>query len=141
MGMLSFSGSRGTEQELLCPSWWGGAGKLSFINSTRSPSQRDPIFCLALRARDLLTASINGTMVVFVDLEGDDEELQDMQRSFSRDALTSQHLHKLRIRDGQSEHPCDDDCSSNEPNKILPTIAERSNPNINGFSASLSCYP
>lgn len=80
-------------------------------------------------------------MVVFVDLEGDDEELQDIQHSLSHHALTSQHLQKLRLRDGQPEHPHEDNCNSDELNNTLPAIAERLNPNINGFSAALSCYP
>jgi hypothetical protein len=81
-------------------------------------------------------------MVVFVDLEGDDEELQDIQHSLPHHALTSQHLQKLRLRDGQQESSHDDCCDSKEPkNSTLPATAERLNPNVNGFSAALSCYP
>ncbi len=79
-------------------------------------------------------------MVVFVDLDGDDEELQDIQHSLTHHALTSQHLQKLRIRDVQSEYH-DGDCSSDDRNNDEVKIAERWNPNINSFSAALSCYP
>jgi hypothetical protein len=79
-------------------------------------------------------------MVVFVDLEGDDEELQDIQHSLSHHALTS-HLRKLRIRDGQSQNLPTDDCGTDDQKSNLSPAAERSNPNINGFSAALSCYP
>ena len=81
-------------------------------------------------------------MVVFVDLEGDEDELQDIQQSLSQHALTSQQrLQKLRIRDGQSEYPSVNDKASNDQLTQLPHITDQSNPNINGFSAALSCYP
>ena len=80
-------------------------------------------------------------MVVFVDLEGDDEEPQDIQRSLSHHALTSQHLQKLRFRDGQQEYSHDECRDPNQQKNTLPTTVERLNPNINGFSAALSCYP
>jgi hypothetical protein len=82
-------------------------------------------------------------MVVFVNLEGDNEELQDIQHSLSHHALTSQHLQKLRLRDGQRENSHEECCDSNQQKNTLPAIAtaERLNPNINGFSAGLSCYP
>ena len=80
-------------------------------------------------------------MVVFVDLEGDEDELQDIQHSHTRLALSSRHLQKLRIRDGQSEHPSSDDNASDGQSTPLFSVAERPNPNINGFSAALSCYP
>jgi hypothetical protein len=82
-------------------------------------------------------------MVVFVDLEGDEEELQDIQqRSQSHHALTSQHLlQKLRLREGQQEYSHDECHDSNQQENTLPATAERLNPNIDGFSAALSCYP
>lgn len=81
--------------------------------------------------------------MVFVDLEGDDEELQDIQYSHTHHALKSQHLQKLKIEgDEQSEHLHSEDGSGpTEPNAEGLGSAERWNPNINGFSAALSCYP
>ncbi len=80
-------------------------------------------------------------MVVFVDLDGDDEELQDIQQSLPHHKLSSQHSQQLRIRDGQSQYQPDDDGGSDECNISQAKIAERWNPNINSFSAALSCYP
>lgn len=80
-------------------------------------------------------------MVVFVDLEGDDEESQDIQHTLTQHALISQHLHKLRIGDGQSECLHADNRNTNEPDEEPFASTERWNPNINGFSAALSCYP
>ena len=80
-------------------------------------------------------------MVVFVDLDGDDEKLQDIQHSLTHHAITSQHLQKLRIRDGQSQYQQDDDGGSDTCNINQAEIVERGNPNINSFSAALSCYP
>ena len=80
-------------------------------------------------------------MVVFVDLAGDDEELQDIQHSLSHHALTFPHLRKLRLENGQSEHLSADDCRSNDRDDVPPSMVERENPNINCFSAALSCYP
>jgi hypothetical protein len=79
--------------------------------------------------------------VVFVDLEGDEDELQDIQHSLSHHALTSQRLQKLKDRHGQFDYPSADDRASDDQILDLPAIAERKNPNINGFSAALSCYP
>jgi hypothetical protein len=84
-------------------------------------------------------------MVVFVDLEGEDEELQNIQHSLARYALTSKHTQKLIARDSQSQYlhadVGTDDCASNDHQEVSHPIAERCNPNINGFSAALSCYP
>jgi hypothetical protein len=80
-------------------------------------------------------------MVVFVDLEGEDDELQDIQHSLSHQALTSRHLQKLKVEDEQSQQKSADDHYSNEQGAALPAVEERPNPNINGFSATLSCYP
>ncbi|ERF70719.1 hypothetical protein EPUS_05071 [Endocarpon pusillum Z07020] len=80
-------------------------------------------------------------MVVFVDLDGDDEELQDIQQSLTHHALTSQHLQKLRIRDVQSDYQHDYNSGSSDRGNNQAEIVERWNPNINSFSAALSCYP
>ena len=79
-------------------------------------------------------------MVVFVDLEGDEDELQDIQESLSH-ALTSQHLQKLRTLDVQSEYPSAVDCAPSDPDRRSSYTAEGPSLNINGFSAALSCYP
>jgi hypothetical protein len=80
-------------------------------------------------------------MVVFVDLDGDDDELHDIQQSLSRHVLSSQYLEKVRTRDEQSKHTRAEYLNSNDQNEVLPQIANRSNQNVNSFSASLSCYP
>ena len=80
-------------------------------------------------------------MVVFVELDGDDEEMQDIQHSLTHHALTLQLLQKLRVRDGHPQSLHAGNCKSNDQNEMLPEVAERLNSNINSFSAVLSCYP
>ena len=76
-------------------------------------------------------------MVVFVDLGDDDDTLPETRH----DPVSARHLSKLQNLTTGDEDGAGKTLDDGRDDEDSRSETLRANPNLNGFSAALSCYP